>query len=69
MDNETMLEEIADIFDVDVEEITAETSLDDLEWDSMAMLGVMALAKAHGNSVSGETIRGMRTVADIMAVL
>ena len=69
MDDMDKLEAIADIFDVDPSEITPETALETLSWDSMAMLSTIALAKAQGKSVSGETIRGMKTVSDIMAVL
>lgn len=63
------LDAIAELFDVEPSEITPETELESLAWDSMAMLGVIALAKAQGKSVSGATIREMETVADIMAVL
>lgn len=69
MDDESKLEAIADIFGRDPSEITPESALDELGWDSMAMLSVMALAKTQGKSLSGSEIRGMETVADIMAVL
>ncbi len=69
MDNDAKLEAIADIFDMDVEEITFETALETLGWDSMAMLSVIALANAQGKKIEGATIREMKTVADIMAVL
>lgn len=63
------LDAIADLFDVEPSEITPETELETLDWDSMAMLGVIALAKKQGKSVAGSAIREMETVADIMAVL
>lgn len=69
MNDEDKLDAIADIFDRDVSEITPETALDSLGWDSMAMLSVIALAKTRGVSLPGATVRAMATVADIMAVL
>lgn len=69
MNDEDKLDAIADIFDRDVSEITPETGLDSLGWDSMAMLSVIALAKTRGVSLPGATVRAMTTVADIMAVL
>lgn len=69
MNDQEKLDAIADLFDVEPSEITPETELDTLEWDSMAMLGVIALAKTNGKSVAGATIREMETVADIMAAI
>lgn len=69
MNDQEKLDAIADLFDVEPTEITPETELDTLEWDSMAMLGVIALAKTNGKSVAGATIREMETVADIMAAI
>lgn len=69
MNDEDKLDAIADIFDRDVSEITPETALVSLGWDSMAMLSVIALAKTRGVSLPGATVRAMATVADIMAVL
>ncbi len=69
MNDQEKLDAIADLFDVEPTEITPETELETLEWDSMAMLGVIALAKTNGKSVAGATIREMETVADIMNVL
>lgn len=69
MNDQEKLDAIADLFDVEPSEITPETELDTLEWDSMAMLGVIAIAKTNGKSVAGATIREMETVADIMNVL
>lgn len=69
MNDDDKLDAIAAIFDRDVSEITPETALDSLGWDSMAMLSVIALAKTRGVSLPGATVRAMATVADIMAVL
>lgn len=69
MTDQEKLDAIADLFDVEPTEITPETDLETLEWDSMAMLGVIALAKTNGKSVAGAAIREMETVADIMNVL
>ena len=61
------LEALYEVFET--EDITSETALDTIQWDSMAMLSVIAIAKARGKSVSGAALREMKTVGDILAVL
>ena len=46
MTQEEKLEALADAFDTDVASLTPETQLDEIGWDSMAMLSVIALVKA-----------------------
>ena len=50
-------------------EITPETHLDTLQWDSMAMLTVVAVARANGKIVKGEDLKKMVTVADVIAAI
>lgn len=66
MQNED-IKKLEDLLDAD--SLTPETSLDSLQWDSMAMLGVIAWARTRGKKVSGDMIKQMKTVADILAVV
>ena len=64
---EEELVKLADLLDVD--SLTPETSLDRLQWDSMAMLGVIAWARTRGKKITGDMIKQMKTVADILAAV
>lgn len=63
------IEKLADALDWDASNVTLETHLDTLQWDSMAMLTVVALARANGKIVKGEDLRKMVTVADVIAAI
>ena len=70
MDLNEKLECLAEIFDCEASELTANTALDTLEWDSMAMLSLIALVKAKFNKkLPGAEIRGFTTVQDILNVM
>lgn len=60
------LEAIADILDQDAGKLTAETQLDEIGWDSMGMLSVIALAKQNGKTITGAQVRGFVTVGDVV---
>lgn len=45
------------------------TSLADVAWDSMAILSVIAAARANGKVVTNEQAAAFKTVADVVAVL
>lgn len=60
------IERTADILDWDAGKIDAKTRLDEIGWDSMGMLSVIALAKMNGKTVSGAQIRSFETVGDII---
>lgn len=60
------LERIADVLDQDAGSLSAETQLDTVGWDSMAMLSVIALAKTNGKTISGAQIRAFETVGDVL---
>ena len=66
MNKQEKLEKIADILDVDTGKIMVDTRLDEIGWDSMGMLSVIALAKANGKTVTGAQIRSFETVGDIL---
>ena len=67
MNDEQKLEALYEVFET--EELTPETRLDTLNWDSMAMLSVMATVKNNGKSISGQAIRDMVTIGDILKAM
>lgn len=66
MTDEEKIDRIADILDQDSGAIKPETLLDDIGWDSMGMLSVIAFAKTNGKLVSGAELRAFKTVGDII---
>jgi len=61
------LEALAEIFDCDAGELKPDTQLDTLEWDSMAMLSLIAIVKARFNKkIPGEDLRNFKTIKDIL---
>lgn len=66
MNEQEKIEKIADILDVDTGKIMVDTRLDEIGWDSMGMLSIIALAKANGKTVTGAQIRSFETVGDIL---
>ena len=69
MSEQENIEALAEVFEKDAGEITKETVLEDLGWDSMSILSVMALSKAHGKGLTGDQVRALKTVADVLAYL
>ena len=68
MNEQEKLDKIADMIDADAGALSAETRLDEIGWDSMGMLSVIALAKANGKTVTGAQVRAFETVGDILNV-
>ena len=66
MNDPEKIDQIADILDVDSGSLTPDTRLDEIGWDSMGMLGVIAFAKQNGKTLSGELIRSLTTIGDIL---
>lgn len=60
------IERVADILDQDAGVLTVDTRLDEIGWDSMGMLSVIALAKQNGKVITGAQIREFATVGDIL---
>lgn len=70
MTQEEKIEIIAEVFDCDESEIMPDKPLDELSWDSMAMLSVIAMAKSRFNKkIPGAQIREFKTVQDILSVM
>lgn len=65
---ENKLEILADILDVDVDELSVETRLADLdEWDSLAALSLIVAAdEKFGKKLSGEQVKAFVSVQDIL---
>ncbi len=66
MTEQEKIERIADVLDQDAGALKADTRLDEIGWDSMGMLSVIALAKTCGKSITGSQIRAFATVGDII---
>ena len=67
MTQEEELAKLADLLDVD--ELTPEKTLNTLPWDSMAMLGVIAWARSNGVKITGDMLKQMRTVEDVLTAV
>jgi len=64
------IDALADVFDRDVGEIRPEVRLDEIGWDSMTMLGVIAMVKTRFNKkIAGAQMREFKTVQDILAIM
>ncbi len=63
------IEALAEVFEIEAGELNKDTPLDTLSWDSMAMLSVMAISKAHGKGMTGAQVREVETIGDILAYL
>lgn len=61
---------LEEMFEADAGTILVETALDTLQWDSMAMLSLIALVnEKFGKKLAGPQIRSFKTIADIIAVM
>lgn len=66
MTEKEKIDRVADVLDKEPGSIGADTRLDEIGWDSMGMLGVIALARANGRTVTGTEVRAFETVGDIL---
>lgn len=67
MDNSKKIELLAELFEVDESEIVPGKKLEELHWDSMNMLGLIALFKAELNiKLDVPKLRSFQTVKDIL---
>jgi acyl carrier protein len=70
MTQQEKMEALTEIFAEDSVTFTAETSLDNLIWDSMAMLSLIALVNERfGKRLSGSQLKAFKTVQDILSVM
>lgn len=68
MELEKKIELLADLFEVEPEEIVAERELDSFDaWDSMSKLSLIVMMDDElGKKLTGEQIREFRAVQDIL---
>lgn len=67
MTEEKKIELLAELFEVEEKEITPEKELSSLKWDSMNMLGLIALFKSEFNiQLPVPKLRSFNTINDIL---
>ena len=66
MTDQEKIDRLADVLDQDSGALNVGTQLDEIGWDSMGMLSVIALAKTNGKTITGAQIRAFETVGDIL---
>ena len=68
MDLQTKLEKLEDLMDIDSGSLTPDLLLSDIEeWDSLSALSYVVMMKDDfGKKISGEQVRGFKTVQDIL---
>lgn len=70
MTQEEKIETLAEIFDCDAGELNPDVQLDTLEWDSMAMLSVIAMVKSKfDKKLPGSEIRAFKSIQDILNIM
>ena len=71
MTNEKKLELLADTFDCDVVDLSADKLLEELDnWDSMTKLSLIVLMDDEcGKTLTSEEIKAFSTVGDVMAFM
>ena len=70
MSTEKKMELLADILDVDADELTPETELASLDWDSVAILSFIAMMdEEFGKEMKGAEIKKFVTVQDALNVM
>lgn len=68
MNEQDLLDELADILNAAPGTLTPETPLDTLTWDSMALLAYLALLRFRFNKIlPGASCSDFRTVDDLLA--
>lgn len=71
MDKDKKIELLADLFEVEPQEIVESQELDSFEpWDSMSKLSLIVLMDDEcGKKLTGEQIRAFKTIGDIIAFM
>lgn len=70
MDKKQKITLLAELFEVEENEVTPEKQLSDLKWDSLAMLGLIALLKSECNkTVKPTDLRALQTVQDVFDLM
>jgi acyl carrier protein len=70
MTREETLQNLADIFEVEVSELTPERALDTLSWDSISKLTVMAFSNEFfGRRITAAEMKSFKVLGDLLNVL
>ena len=70
MTQQEKMEALEELFEVDAGTISPETTLDKLQWDSMAMLSVIALVnEKFGKRLSGVQVKSLKTIAEVLTIM
>lgn len=70
MDFEKKMELLADVFDVEADELTPETELESLDFDSVAVLSFIAMMdEGFGKAIKGSEVKGLKTIQDMLDIM
>ena len=70
MTKEKKMELLADIFDVEVDELTSETELGSLDMDSVTVLSFIAMMdEEFGKEIKGSEVRSLKTIQDMLDIM
>jgi acyl carrier protein len=70
MDKTEFLTLVADILEVDAETVTFESSLDDIDWDSLSNISFIAEVDTKANAkVDADELAKASTVADLYSLV
>jgi len=70
MTQQEKIEVLAEMFEVAVGVLKSETALDTLQWDSMAMLSLIALVNERfGKRLLGSQLKAFKTIQDLLNVM
>jgi len=70
MTQQEKIEALEEVFEADAGVLYPEIALDTLQWDSMAMLSMVALVdKRVGKRLSGTQLKAAKTVQDLLNLM
>lgn len=71
MTKQEKMEELVDVFEMDLDEFDEDTVLEDMEtWDSVAILSFIALMdEAFGKQFHATDIKACKTVKDLLDIM
>lgn len=70
MTQQEKMNALEEMFEIDSGALTPETALETLNWDSMAMLSLIAMVNEQfGRRILGDQLKGFKTIGDILQVM